>query len=117
MADEQDELPAVIILSFSAPCGHSREADAVVNHIVKFSVAFRLSCCKSHIGDSGAEVPPQPSIAAAVVRVATRTVIGKVFPRLLEDRLIRGKRIDLRSFVSWHCRGAQGRRDSWFTRA
>ena len=84
MPDEAHELPAVQVLLpvFFAECGHTREAYTIMNDVVEFTIAEILSARLFHIRCLWIKALPDGRVAASIVRVTERAMIGEMFHRL-----------------------------------
>src|SRR5713226_3411596 len=88
MAYEEDQLPAVLVVSVGlAPSRHPTEAYAVVDDVVDLSISQGLCRRQAHVGCFGVKIPTHGRDAAAVISMADGAVVGKVAPRLGQDLL------------------------------
>src|SRR6266851_4352923 len=80
MADKPHELPGGfgVALILFAERRHAAQADSVVDGVEKFAVGLVLSFCRAHVRRLWVHVSAEAGIAAAVVGVAEKAVIGKV---------------------------------------
>src|SRR6185369_10657978 len=84
MANEQDKLPAVVIVRGVAPGRHAGPSHPVVNDGKDFAVIQLLGGRQSHVGHWRIEIFPHLGIAASVVPVARRAVICEMLGGFLE---------------------------------
>src|SRR6266850_5055717 len=81
MPDKMDKFPAVFILSaftLVAECRHSGKADSIVNDVKDLAVCQALRIRLSHVRRFWIQALAYLRLAASVIRVARRTVIGEV---------------------------------------
>ena len=105
MANEGNELPTIdVVVPRRAEGRHSAEHNSVLDRVIEFAVRHLLSFPAAHIGRAGIHGLSVHRVAAAIVGMAGRTMIG---PMLLPfpDRF--GSDCDWIShgFVTrWDCR-------------
>src|SRR5258706_5803305 len=76
MADEEDQLPVVLILA--APAWHPREPDSVLDDVEDLAIAQVLRVSGPHIGRGRIHILADLGFAAAVIGVADSAVIGEM---------------------------------------
>jgi hypothetical protein len=119
--DEAHQLPgqlgaAVVRFITTAECGHAGKADTVFDDPENVAVRKVLGFCSAEIGRLGIKALANRSVAASVVAVAERAVIGEMQPAIaLNFRRIRN-RICRRMRFRRHCQPSRGARNCGFER-
>src|SRR5882724_11116002 len=90
MSDKPNQLPAVLVFLVRTPGRHSRQPDAVMDRVVKFSIRQALRRRQPHVWSLRIQVPSDLGIPTPVIAVADGTVISKVCPRFRDQ--LRGRR-------------------------
>src|SRR5262245_24714216 len=81
MPDEVDEFPAIGILAcrvLRSECRHSCETHAVVNNVVELTIRQVLSLRPSHVRWFRIQTTADIGIAATIVRMACRAMVGEM---------------------------------------
>lgn len=82
MPNKKNQLPAVVVLAGAAPCGHAREADAVVDDVINLPVCEVLRFRLAHVRRFRIEVLSDLRFSASVIAVAGGAMVGEVGARL-----------------------------------
>ena len=86
MANDVDQLPTVLVLRWVtlSPGRHRSEANAMVNDPENLTIRHRLSTGQSEVRRFRVDILPDRRLAAAVVGMAGRAVVGEVRDPLLQ---------------------------------
>src|SRR6202040_1340612 len=71
----------VVVWATGSPRRHTGEPNAVLDDVIQLAVGKILSLRQAHVRHSRVEVLAHLSFSAAIVRMATRAMIGEVAPR------------------------------------
>src|SRR5262245_26448438 len=79
---EMHETPAVVasFLGPRAPAGHSGQANTVLDYVEQLMVVQLLRCRQPHVRSAGIQASAHLGIAAPVITMTGRTVIGEMRP-------------------------------------
>src|SRR5216684_3608260 len=91
--DKQNQLPTVVVLAGTAPCGHSRQADSIVDDGIHLTVREVLRFGLAHVRRFRIKVLSNLRFPASVIAVAGGAMVREVGARLAENFSCRRKRI------------------------
>ena len=113
-----NKVPAgcLALLRACAPSWHAGKPDAMLDNPEQLSIGQRLRCWQPHVGSLREQIPAHLGVAAAIVRVAARAMVGKVGAASVDDVGCERYRISLLLYGRRNSEAPHGARESRFYR-
>src|SRR5438105_7144508 len=93
MTNEVHQFPVVRVVVLAAPRGHAGQPYAIPDDEEQFAVAEILSPRLTHVRNSGIKVRTHLAVAASIVRVTRRAMIGEMIASFPQRRWSQRERI------------------------